>query len=104
MRTERAAELLHSSGVPAAATRERPSRSSGAVVERRVVGQVDREAELADEQLRGGDVDRARRLERADGVDAAGGEVAERERERAHDPQAVGEADHRGGLLGDERR
>ena len=44
----------------------------------------------------------ARRLQRADGVDAARGEVAQRQRERAHDPQPVRDADHRGGALGDE--
>src|SRR4029079_5216397 len=67
-----------------------------------VLEEVDREAALADEQLRGGDVDRARALERADGVDPAGGGVAERERERAHDSQAVRDPDHRARLLGHE--
>src|SRR5690242_9505672 len=46
------------------------------------VEQIDRETELAAEELGCGDVDRARRLERAHGVDAAGREVAEREGER----------------------
>ena len=70
--------------------------------ERRCFGKVDREAALADEQLRGGDVDERAALERADGVDAAGRQVAEREREGAHDPQPVSEADDGRGLLGDE--
>ena len=71
-------------------------RGRAALAERLgVVEQVDRETDLAAEQLRRGDVDRARRLQRADGVDAAGGEVAERERERAHDPQPVREAGDR---------
>ena len=59
--------------------------------ERRVVDQLDREAALADDQLRGGEVDRARRLQADDRVGAAGGEVAVRERLRAHDAHAVGQ-------------
>ena len=55
------------------------------------VEQVDREPQLAAEKLRRGDIDRARRLERAHRVDPTGGEMAEREGERAHDPQPVGE-------------
>ena len=83
----------HTSSVPAAATRERGMRSSGASTNCRVAVDVrDREPALAHEQLPGGDVDRAVRLQRADGVEAAGGEVAERERERAHDPEAVRDA------------
>ena len=42
-----------------------------------------------------------RRLERADRVDPAGGEMAEREGERAHDAQPVSEVDDRRGPLGD---
>src|SRR5207244_4052815 len=63
-------------------------------VERRRLREVDREAALADEQLRGGYVDRAGALERTDSVDAPGREMAERTRERAHDPQAVSDTDH----------
>ena len=59
--------------------------------ERRVLEEVDRTAPLADEELRGRDVDRACGLETADGVDTAGGEMAERERERAHDAHPVGD-------------
>src|SRR5207249_3414218 len=66
--------------------------------------EIDRETALADEQLRGRDVDRPRRLQRADAVDAAGREVAERERERAHDPEPVRETDDVRRLLRDERR
>src|SRR6476659_10088171 len=68
------------------------------------VEQVDREAQLAAEELRRGDVDRARRLERADGVDTTGGEMAERKGERAHDPQPVGEVGDLRRVPGDERR
>jgi len=42
---------------------------------------IDPEPPLPDQELRGRDVDRARALEGADGVDAPCGEVAERERE-----------------------
>ena len=48
------------SSVPAATTRERDSRSSGARPNGGAVRQLDREAALADEELRGRDVDRAR--------------------------------------------
>ena len=46
-----------------------PSRSSGAEPNGGVPEQLDREAALADEQLGRRDVNRARRLERADGVE-----------------------------------
>ena len=62
---------------------------------------VDREPDLAAEELRRSDVDRARRFERADGVDAAGGEMAERERERPHDADAVCDAGERRRLVRD---
>src|ERR1700746_4030638 len=70
----------------------------------RVVEELEREADLAAEELRSGDVDRPRLLEGADAVDAARGEVAERECEGAHDTQPVGDAGEGGGALGDERR
>src|SRR5581483_3045164 len=63
--------------------------------ERRRVRELDRVPALADEQLRGGDVDRPGGLERADRVDPAVGELAERDRERAEDPQAVDDPDER---------
>src|SRR5207237_2506137 len=72
-------------------------------VEGRRLDELDREAALADEELRSRDVDRARRLERADAVEPAVGEVAEGERERAHDPQAIREPDDARGVLGDGR-
>ena len=50
-------------------------------VERSGVHEHDRQPELTQEKLGGGDVDRARLLERADRVNAARGEVAQRERE-----------------------
>src|SRR5262245_41650431 len=56
------------------------------------VEEFDREAQLTAEKLRRGDVGRARRLEGAHRVDATGRKVAERESERAHDPEPVGEA------------
>ena len=62
--------------------------------EGRILEELDRQAALADEELRCGDVDRPRRLEAADGVDAPGCEVAEGERERAHHAHAVGDAAH----------
>src|SRR5207244_13151223 len=68
------------------------------------VEQIDLEAELAAEELRRGNVHRARRLERADRVDATGGEVAERERERTHDPQPVREVGDLGRVPGAARR
>ena len=91
-RVSASASRLHSCSLPAATTRERPIRSSGAAPNGGVVGQVDRETLLAHEQLRRCDVDRARRLQRDDAVDAAGGEVAERDRERAHHAQPVRDA------------
>ena len=88
----------HTDGEPAATTRERCFEVELRLAEGRGdVEEIDRKPNLAAEQLPGRDVDRARGLERADRVDAAGGEMAERERERAHDAQAVGE-------LGDRRR
>ena len=95
---------LQSSSLPAAATRERPSRSSGAAPKGGSLGEVDREALLAHEQLGGGDVDRARALQRDDPVDAPGGEVAERDRERAHHPQPVRDAVEPRGVLRDVAR
>src|SRR5207248_462037 len=89
-------------------TRRDHARTCGHVewrgVERRRLDELDRQAELADEELRGRNVDRTGRLERAHAVEPAGGEVAEREGERAHDPQAVREPDDVRRVLGDERR
>ncbi len=51
--------------------------------ERRRLGKIDRQAALANEELRGGDVDAPGRLERDDRVHAACRQVAERERQRA---------------------
>src|ERR1700751_2467180 len=70
----------------------------------RLVEGLERAAARAAEERRSGDVDRPRLLEGAAAADAAGGEVAERERERAHDAQPVGDAGEGGGALGDERR
>ena len=58
-------------------------------------------ARLPQQELRGGDVDRTCLLQRADGVDAAGREVAERQGERAHDPQPLGEPGERHRLVSD---
>src|SRR5581483_4357785 len=70
----------------------------------RIVEQLERETALATEELRCGDIDGASLLERADPVDTAGCEMAERERERPHDAEPVREAGERGGTLRDERR
>ena len=70
--------------------------------ERRLLEQVDRVAALTHEELRRRDVDRPGRLERAHRVDPAGSEVTERQRERAHHPQALRDAEHRRSLLRDE--
>ena len=90
-----ASNVWHSSVVPAATTRERPTRSSGAASNGGSSNSSIARPHSRTSSCAGRDVDRARGLERADRVDAAGGEVAERERERAHDPQAVREPDHR---------
>src|SRR5262245_22110139 len=79
----------------------RPGRSdprAHAEIERcggegRILEQLDSKAAFADKQLCGGDVDRARRLQRDDAVDPAGGEMAQRQRERAHDPKPPRDAD-----------
>ena len=72
--------------------------------EGRRLRQVDRVAALADEQLGRGDVNRTRRLQRADSVDTAVGEMAERDREGAEDPQPVDHADECRCMAGDEIR
>ena len=87
--------------VAAATMRERPSRSSGAAAEGRILEELDREPALPHEQLGRGDVDRARRLEAADGVDAPGRKVAERQRERAHHAEPLRNPHHRRRQLGD---
>ena len=71
--------------------------------ERRILEQLDREATLAHEQLRSGDVDRACGLQGDDAVDAACSEVAERQGERAHHAHATGEVEHRADAIGDDR-
>ena len=63
---------------------------------RRSLEELDRETSLADEELGRRDVDRPCGLEAADGVDAPGSQVAEREGEGAHHAQPVGDAAHRG--------
>ncbi len=72
--------------------------------EGRIVGQVDRQPALADEQLGRSDVDRARVLQRDDAVDPPCGEMAERDRQGAHHPQAMGESVEARRILGDVRR
>ena len=86
---QRRCERAHSSSLAAATTRERCPRSRRRATERWVLEELDREPALADEQLRRGDVDRPGRLEAADRVDASRGEMAERERERAHHADAM---------------
>ena len=54
--------------------------------ERRIVEELDRQTALPHEKLRSRNVHRASGLERAHGVNAAGGEVTERECERPHHP------------------
>src|SRR5207253_1125141 len=68
------------------------------------VEQVDSKPQLATKELSSGNVDRARRLEGANGIDATGCEVAEREGERAHDPQAMREIRDLRRIARDERR
>ena len=72
-RGDPAAQLGRSRGGDARALPEIELR----VAERpRVVEELEREPDLAAEELRGGDVDRPGLLQRADAVDAAGGEMA----------------------------
>ena len=80
--------LAHLVGA-AATTRERPREVEGRRPRTADPRTSDRHAALSDEELGSGDVDRPRRLERADRVDAAGREVAERQCERAHHAEAL---------------
>ena len=72
--------------------------------EGRLVWKVDGKAAFRDEELRGRDVHASRRFQRAHRIHAARGEMAERERERAHDPGAGREPDHVSHLAGDRVR
>src|SRR5919201_2800368 len=70
-------------------------------LERRRLRQIDGVAALAHEQLARGDVHRAGGLQRSHAVEATCGEVAQRERERTHDPKSVVGGDDRRRLLRD---
>ena len=109
----RAPPRPHESGRPSAAPRElrtsrRPARRHASAEiegrERRILEQLDREPALADEQLRGGDVDGPRGLQGDDAVDPSGGEVAQRQCERPHHANAAGEIEHRADAIDDDRR
>ncbi len=98
-----AATRATAAGEAAATIRERPTRSSGASSNgppstSRRPGHARARAAAPRRCPRAG------RLERADRIHAAGGEMAERQRQRAHQPQPPGDAVELGRDLGDQRR